>query len=155
MEAGRDDGVDRLERDRLRHRHVPQELAGHRVGDDGALVADHRIVDPGLEDVRTDRAEHAAGDDDHVDAGRAHRRDRRRGPRSEQRIRGDERPVEVGRERLDLAREVVRELDRSYGVPPVALTTYDATSAICCVVSWPLNDGIAFLPSVTRAVARR
>ena len=155
MEAGRDDGVDRLERDRLRHQDVAEELAGRRIGDDGALVADHRIVDPGLEDVRTDRAEHPARDDDHVDAGRAHRRDRGRGPRPQQRVRRDERPVEVRREGLDLAREVVRELDRSYGVPPVAVTTYDATSAICCAVSWPLNDGIGDFPRVTRAVARR
>ena len=66
-----------------------------------------------------------------------------------------ERPVEIGRERPDVAREGGRELDRRYGVPPVALTTYDATSAICCGVSCPLNDGIGDFPSVTRAVARR
>ena len=90
-----------------------------------------------------------------MDAGGPDGRDRSRGPRAEQRVLGDERPVEIGRERPDVEREGGRELDRRYGVPPVAVTTYAATSAICCGVSCPLNDGIAFLPSVTRAVARR
>ena len=33
-------------------------------------------------------------------------------------------------------------------------TTYAATSAICCGVSWPLNDGITPLPFVTRSTTR-
>ncbi len=88
-------------------------------------------------------------------AGGADGRNRRRGARAEQCVCGDEGAVEIGRERLDLAREARRELDQGYGVPPVAFTTYAATLAICWVVSWLLNDGIAFLPLVTRAVARR
>jgi hypothetical protein len=67
---------------------------------------------------------------------------------------GDERAVEVDGERRDVLREARRELD-PYGVPPVALTTYEATSAICCVESWPLKEGMTPLPFVTRAVARR
>ncbi len=55
VEAGVDDGVDRLERDGARNRNVPQELAGHRVGDDGALVADDRIVEPRLLEIRDAR----------------------------------------------------------------------------------------------------
>ena len=90
-----------------------------------------------------------------MDARRADGRDRRRGPRAEPRVLGDERPVEIRRERADVDGEGGRELDRRYGVPPVAVTTYDATSAICCGVSCPLNDGIGDFPSVTRAVARR
>ena len=45
------DGVDRLARERERDRDVAQELAGTRVGDDGALVADDRIVETGLREV--------------------------------------------------------------------------------------------------------
>ena len=39
---------DRLARELEWDRLVPQELTGGRVGDDGALVADDRVVDPGL-----------------------------------------------------------------------------------------------------------
>jgi hypothetical protein len=90
-----------------------------------------------------------------VDAGGEGSLDRSGGPRAEQGVLGDQRPVEVGRERLEVAREARRKLDRRYGLPPVAVTTYDATSAICCAVSVPLNDGIGDFPLVTRAVARR
>ncbi len=33
-------------------RNVAEELAGDRIGDDGALVTDDRIVDAGLDEVR-------------------------------------------------------------------------------------------------------
>ena len=55
VEAGVDDGVDRLERAVARDRHVAQELAGHRVGDDRALVADDGIVEARLLEVRAAR----------------------------------------------------------------------------------------------------
>jgi hypothetical protein len=79
--------------------------------------------------------------------------DRLAGLRTEDGVLGDQRAVEVDGERRDVLREAWWELDRPYGVPPVALTTYDATSAICCVESWPLKDGMAPLPSVMRPVA--
>jgi hypothetical protein len=43
-------------------------------------------------------------------------------PRPEDRVLGDERPVEVDGERGDVGREGLRELDYG-GVPPVAFTT--------------------------------
>ena len=87
---------------------------------------------------------HAAG---------AHAGDRLAGVRTKHRVLGDQRPVEVDGERGDMARECVGKLYG--GVPPVAFTTYAATSAICWSDNWPLNDGIWPLPRVTRAVARR
>ena len=48
------------------------------VGDDRALVADDGIVEPGRLEVRLHAAEHAAGDDDDVDAGVPRRRGSRR-----------------------------------------------------------------------------
>ena len=53
----------------------------------------------------------------------------------------DQGPVEVAGEGPDVAREVVRE-----DQPEVAWTTYAATSAICCSVSWPLKEGIGAFP---------
>src|SRR5205823_11443466 len=126
-------------------------------GDDGALVADDGIVDTRLFDVRKHGPEHAAGDDDHAGAGSADARDRLARARSQHCILRDECAVEIDRERSDVFRECGRKLEqRGYGgVPPVALTTNAATSAICWSVSWPLNDGITPLPLVTRAVASR
>ena len=43
---------DRLARELERDRLVAEEVAGRRIGDDGALVADDRVVDPGLLEVR-------------------------------------------------------------------------------------------------------
>src|SRR6185503_11761507 len=37
---------------------------------------------------------------------------------------------------------------------PATVETYSATAAICCGVSWPLNDGITLLPFVTRSTTR-
>ena len=132
---------------------MAQELAGHRVGDDRALVADHWIVEAGLLEVRPDGTEHPSRHDDHVHAARAYAGNRIAGARAEHRVLGDQRPVEVDGECGDVARECAGKLYG--GVPPVALTTYAATSAICWVDNWPLNDGIWPLPRVTRAVARR
>src|SRR6266852_2297469 len=155
VEPGRDDGVDRLECNRARDRNVAEELAAHRIGDDGALVADDRVVESGLDRVRPRRDEHASRDDDHVRARRADRGDRGARARVEHGVLGDQRPVEIAGEGGDPARKVGRQLQQRYGVPPVAVTTYEATSAICWSVSWPLNDGMAPFPSVTRAVALR
>jgi hypothetical protein len=89
-----------------------------------------------------------------VHTGSANALDRRARAWAQHGVLRDQRPVEIDRERGDVRRKAVRKLQR-YGVPPVAVTTYAATSAICWSLSWPLNDGIAPLPSVTRAVASR
>ena len=123
VKAARDERVDHLERERPRDADVAQELARGRIGDDRALVADHRVVEPGLEHVRANRPEHAPGDDDHVHARRAGRRDRGGRAGADHRVLGHERPVEVARERAHLAREARGQLDRGYGVPPVDFTT--------------------------------
>ena len=93
---------------------------------------------------------------DHVHVARPYPRDCLAGVRTEHRVLGDQRPIEVDRECGDALRKRVGELGQRYGgVPPVAFTTYAATSAICWSDRVPLNDGIWPLPSVTRAVARR
>src|SRR5262249_27969591 len=117
-------------------------------------IAHHRNIDPRVVEVREHGAEHPPGDDDHVCAGCADPGDRLARVRVQHGVRADERAVEVDGERRDVPWEAWRELDQRYGgVPPVALTTYDATSAICCVESCPLNDGMTPFPSVTRPVA--
>ena len=68
-------------------------------------------------------------------------------PRAEHPVGPRERVVEIGRDDVDVAREVVRERDQ----PDVALTTYAETSAICSVVSAPLNDALVPLPLTTRS----
>ena len=124
MESGGERGGDRLERDRAWDRHVPQKLAGPRVGDDGALVADDRIVDPRLLEIGEYAAEHAARDDDHVRPCGADAPDRLARVRSQHRVLRDEGAVEIDREGGDVRREGGRELEPDcYGVPPVDLTT--------------------------------
>ena len=93
----------------------------------GALVADHRIRDPGRRSVGPDRLEHPAGHDQHPDPCRTGGGDRRLRPLAQAQVLGDERPVEVAREDLDVEREVVGE-----DQPEVDSTTYAVTSAICC-----------------------
>ena len=66
------DGLDRLARELQRDRHVAEERPVG-VGDDRALVADDRVVEPGLGEVARDRPVHAAGDDHDVDARRPSR----------------------------------------------------------------------------------
>src|SRR5204862_3817208 len=123
-------GVDRLHRDRARNRHVAQELAAARIGDDGPLVADDRVVEVCLQEIRQDRTEHAAGDDDYVDSGRLDARDRPARVRSQHGVLRNQRPVEVDREGGDVPGKAFGKLKR-YGVPPVDVTTNVATSAIC------------------------
>ena len=105
-----------------RDRDVEEELARRRVRDDGALVADDEIVEPRLLEVGQHRAEHAAGDDDHVGAGGARSRERLLRPRAQHAVLGDQRPVEVEREGGDVPWESLGEGER-YGVPPVDFTT--------------------------------
>ena len=95
------DGGDRLAGELERDRHVPQELPADGVGDDRALVADDRVVDPGRLSVRPHRPEHPAGDQDHVDARRRARRRLPRGCAAGAPRPSDQRAVEVAGERLD------------------------------------------------------
>ena len=101
--------LDRLVRFRLRHRHVAEKLAGHGIGDERPLVADERLRDARREDVRPRRPEHPSGRDDHRNAGGPGARDRRVRAGAQLNVLRDQRPVEVARERLDLAGEVRRE----------------------------------------------
>jgi hypothetical protein len=66
-----------------------------------------------------------------VRAGLSNLRDRIARARSKHRVLGDQRAVEIEGEGRDVAREARRKLEQRYGVPPVAFTTYEATSAIC------------------------
>ena len=75
--------------------------------------------------------------------------------RAQNAVLGDQRPVEIEREGGDASREARRELERYGAVPPVDFTTYAATSAICCVLSCDLNEGIWAPPFVTCAVTAR
>jgi hypothetical protein len=121
METGGEHGIHRLARLGERDRDVQEKLARHRVGNDGALVADDEIVELCLLEVRAHGAEHPPGDDDDVNAGLPCARQRFAGARPEDAVLGDERPVEVEREGGDARRKRDRKL---YGaVPPVELTT--------------------------------
>ena len=99
------DRGDRLERELARDRHMPQPPLAHRLRDDGALVADHRVVEPGLEHVRTHRAEHPPGDDDHVQTRVA--RAAECAPRAlvEHGVLAHQRAVEIARERAHVPRK--------------------------------------------------
>jgi hypothetical protein len=102
-------GRDRLPRQVDRDRHVPEPAAARRLGDDGALVADDRVVEARLERVRADRPEHPAGDEDDVDSRRTGGGDRAPGARVQEGVFADEGAVEVARERVDRAGEGGRE----------------------------------------------
>ena len=86
-------------------------------------------------------------------AGIANRCERGTSARPQDGVLGDERPVEIEGKSGDAPREVGRKV---YGTePPVEVTTYAATSAICCVESCDLNADIAPPPFVICAVACR
>ena len=68
-EAFRVDRGDRLARELERDRLVAQPAPARRLGDDGALVTDERIVEAGLERERSRRPEHPSGHEHDVDAG--------------------------------------------------------------------------------------
>jgi len=117
------------------------------------------VVEARLREVRPHGPEHPAGDDDHVRPRLPHPVDRLAGARAQHGVGRDQRPVEVGRERAHDRRKACGE---DYGpvspggeLPPVALTTNEATFAISWSESWPLNEGMTPLPFVTRAVASR
>jgi hypothetical protein len=100
---------------------VEEEVPRGRVGDDGSLVADDEIVESRLLEVRPHRAEHPAGDDDDVRAGRPRARERLLRARPQHSVLGDQRAVEIEREGGGGRRERGREL---YGTwPPVDFTT--------------------------------
>ena len=101
--------TDRLPRVVHGDRNVPEPPAAHRFRDHRALVADDGVVQARLEGVGPDASEHPPGDEDDVDSHRACGRDRGARPRAEDRVLSDQRPVEVARERLDVARKVRRE----------------------------------------------
>ena len=81
---------------------MAQEPAGYRLGDHGSLVADDGIVDPELECVGADGLEHPSRHDHHVDAGGASLVDGGTRALAEHQRLGQERPVEVAGECLDL-----------------------------------------------------
>jgi hypothetical protein len=133
MEAGVEHDVHCVTRVRERDADMEEERPARRVGDDRTLVADDRIVESRLLEVRPHRAEHPSGHDDHVRAGVANGAQGRTSARPQHTILADQGPVEIEREGGDLRRKSGGEL---YGLPPVAVTTYAATSAICWVESW-------------------
>ena len=101
---------------------MPQPLPGG-VGHDGALVADDRLVERSRLEEPPHRLHHSTGDDDHVETGGACGAKRVHGPRLQLAV-PHQRAVEVGRDDLDVAREVVGERERQPdGLPPVAFTT--------------------------------
>src|SRR5919109_863642 len=103
----RGDGLAReLERDRL----VPQPAAADRLRDDGALVADERIVQPGLERERPRGAEHPPRHEHDVDAGRVRRAQRVACALVQHDVLADQRAVEVAGDRSDVAGKVRREV---------------------------------------------
>ena len=89
---------------------MSQPAPADGVGHDGALVADDRIVEARLQGVRPHRLEHAARDEHDVNPGRTRRRERGTRARAQHGVFADQRPVEIARNRIDRAREVVREL---------------------------------------------
>ena len=112
--AGVNDGAvgraRRIPRELERNRLVPKPPPRHRLRDDSALVADDRIVDSRLACIAPHGLEHAARDEDDVNPGGARRRDRAAGALVQHHVLADQRSVEVARDRLDMAREVGREL---------------------------------------------
>jgi hypothetical protein len=92
-----------------RNRLVAQELAGLRLDHGGALVADHRVGDARGGHVGADGAKHSAGGDEDADSGGARPVDRGLRSRPDHEVVADQRPIEVARDDLDVAREAVRE----------------------------------------------
>jgi hypothetical protein len=88
---------------------VAQDLTGPRVGDERPLVADDRVVEPRLGQVATHGLKHPPGDDHDVEPRLPRGADRRDRTPMQDRVLGDQGPVEVRRDQGDVAREVVRE----------------------------------------------
>src|SRR5207237_940025 len=93
-----------------RNRHVPQPLPGLRLSDDRALVADHALVEPRLTGGGTHGPAHPAGNEDHVDAGTPDACDRLACAWPQHHVLADQRPVEVARDGLEVAREIRRKI---------------------------------------------
>jgi hypothetical protein len=92
------------------------------VRDDGALVADHRLAKLSRCEEPAHRLHHAAGHDDDVQAGGLGRTQRCESARPQPAVLPHEGAVEVGRDDLDVAREIRRE-NQPFALPPVAFTT--------------------------------
>ena len=108
-EALRVQDRNRFARNLERNRHVTEPASVHGVRDHCALVADDRLVDSCLHRVTADRLEHAPGHQHHVNSHSARSGDRRAGPGPQDRVLADQRAVEVARNGVDLAREVLRK----------------------------------------------
>ena len=89
---------------------MSQPVSADRICNDRTLVADDRILDARLECIAADRLEHAPGDEDDVDARLQRALDCRARARAQDRVLRDQRAVEVAGDRVDLAREVLREV---------------------------------------------
>jgi hypothetical protein len=89
---------------------VPEPPAAARLCHDCALVANHGVIEPGLQRVGPHRPKHASGDEHDVDPRRARPHERVARLRPQDRVLADQGAVDVAGDRLDGAREVVREL---------------------------------------------
>jgi hypothetical protein len=85
---------------------VAQERTAARIGDEGALVANDRVVELRLLEVRAHGAEHPAGDDDEGNSERANGSNGLDRALREERVLADQGAVEIARDRLDRARKV-------------------------------------------------
>ena len=101
---------DRLACELERNRLVSQPAPAHRLGDDRTLVADDGILQAGFECVPPHRLEHPAGNEDDMNPNRPRCGDRGTRPGMQQRVLADQRPVEVTCDGLDVAREILREV---------------------------------------------
>jgi hypothetical protein len=89
---------------------VAEPATAHRVRDHGALIADDRIVDSCLHRVTANGLEHSPGHEHDVNPGGARSDDRRASARPQDRVLTDQRAIEVARDGVDLAREVLGEV---------------------------------------------
>ncbi len=103
-------GGDRLARKLERDRLVTKPAPADRLCDDRALVADDWIFDPCLKCIAADGLKHAAGHQHDVDTRGKSSRNRRTSSRAQQSVLTDQRAVEVACDGVDLAREILREV---------------------------------------------
>src|SRR5437016_14161504 len=92
------------------NRNVPQPLPADRFCDDGALVANDRVVQARLQRIPADRAEHAAGDEDDVNTTCVRPLDRGARAHVQRPLLAEPWPVEVARYSLGVTWEVRRKL---------------------------------------------
>src|SRR5262245_55744426 len=103
-------GADRLAGELERDGLVAEPASADRFRDDRTLIADHRVLDSRLQRVRPDRPEHPPGHENDVDPCRARGRDRGLRPRAEDAVLADQRAIEVAGDCLELAWEVLGEV---------------------------------------------